>query len=340
MKDLIFFYPEKHEEHYSPNHPERPERIEAICDALRIANIWNEDRLVTPARIEEDVLAAIHNKGHLQRVATASARGSVIDADTYVTPASWRLAQNAAGGAIAVANAVYHREADKGFALCRPPGHHATPDRAMGFCLLNNVALAVEHILQSTEARRVAILDIDLHHGNGTQDIFYQRSDVFFCSIHQYPLYPMTGLIDEIGAGEGEGTNLNVPFPPYAGDQAREAALSEVILPSFEAYRPDMVFISAGADAHWRDPLGHQLASAKGYGNILARMREFADLHCNGRLVVLLEGGYDLEGGAASCLAISQALLDQEWEDPLGPSPLPEDIYWESRLQQVLDQWK
>lgn len=339
MKKLIYFYPEKHEAHVSPDHPERPERIEAIVEALRIAKIWDEEKLVGPAKIEADVLAAIHSDGHVRRIADASARGGAIDADTYVTPASWQLANNAAGGAIAVVDAVYHREADKGFALCRPPGHHATPDQAMGFCLLNNVALAAEHILQTTEAKRLAILDIDLHHGNGTQDIFYDRSDVFFCSIHQYPLYPMTGLVNEIGAGDGEGTNMNVPFPPYAGDLARETALSEVILPALEAFAPDMVLVSAGADAHWRDPLGHQLASANGYGGLLAKMRDFADLHCEGRLAVLLEGGYDLDGGAASCLAISQALLGETWEDSLGPSPLPEDAFWETRLQQVIDQW-
>jgi len=340
MEDLIFFYPENHEQHASPEHPERPERIEAICDALRVANIWEENRLLGPAKINEEVLGALKSQAHLRRVAKASAQGSSIDADTYVTHASWQLAQNSAGGAIAVVDSVYHRRADKGFALCRPPGHHATPDRAMGFCLLNNVALAAEHILQSTEAKRIAILDIDLHHGNGTQDIFFNRGDVFFCSIHQYPLYPMTGLVNETGAGNGEGTNLNVPFPPYAGDNARQAALAEVILPSFESFAPDMVLVSAGADAHWRDPLGHQLATANGYGSLLTQIRDFADLHCDGRLSVLLEGGYDLEGGAASCLAISQALLGVEWEDIGGPSPLPEDDYWETRLQQVLDQWE
>ncbi len=340
MKDLIYFYPENHEQHASPEHPERPERIEAICDSLRAANIWEETRLVGPAKIEADVLGAIHSQKHVQQVADASARGGSIDSDTFVTGASWQLALNSAGGAIAVADAVYHRQADKGFALCRPPGHHATPDQAMGFCLLNNVALAAEHILQSTDAKRIAILDIDLHHGNGTQDIFYQRGDVFFCSIHQYPLYPMTGLVPETGAQNGEGTNLNVPFPPYAGDKARQAALTEVILPSFEAFVPDMVLVSVGADAHWRDPLGHQLATASGYGNILAQLRDFADLHCDGRLAVLLEGGYDLQGGASSCLAISQALLGETWEDTGGPSPMPEDVYWETRLQQVLDQWK
>lgn len=340
MKDLALFYPENHEQHFSPDHPERPERVEAIRAALKGAGLWESPLQVGPAIIPEEVLFSVHSKAHTQNIEAASRRGGHIDSDTYATAASWKLALNAAGGGIAVAEAVYQREAKRGLALSRPPGHHATQDHAMGFCLLNNIALTAEYILQKTNAERIAILDIDLHHGNGTQDIFYNRGDIFFCSIHQYPLYPMTGQANETGRGDGVRKTLNIPFPPYAGDKARAAALDEVILPLFAQFQPDMLLVSAGFDAHWRDPLGHQLATADGYGNLMAKLAAFADAHCDGRLAVLLEGGYDIEGGASSCLALTQAMIGQEWEDPVGPSPLPEDEHWVNRLNQVKVVWE
>jgi len=339
MDDLILFYPENHNLHASPNHPERPERIEAIRQRLEEAGIWDAKRLVSASNIPESVLYAIHTPQHTERLIEASQKGVSIDSDTYLTTSSWQLALNAAGGGIAVAEAVYTREARHGFALCRPPGHHATPGRAMGFCLLNNIALAAETILQIHGAERVAIIDLDLHHGNGTQDIFYHRPDVFFCSIHQYPLYPMTGAVSEVGAGEGKGTNLNIPFPPYAGDLARQTAWEQVIQPLLEDFEPNMLFVSAGFDAHWRDPLGHQLATIGGYAQMIENLINFADIHCQGGLAVFLEGGYDLGAGAACATAVAQALLERKWEDSIGPSPLPEDPFWESRLQQVSKEW-
>lgn len=339
MEDLLLFYPENHHLHASPNHPERPERIEAIRQKLEEAGVWDQARFVEAANIPESVLYAVHTEAHVKRVQQACQMGRSIDADTYVSEFSWQLALNAAGGGMAVADAVFTREARRGFALCRPPGHHATPDRAMGFCLLNNIALAAEYILQFHGAQRVAIVDIDLHHGNGTQDVFYHRPEVFFCSIHQYPLYPMTGLASEIGAGQGLHTNLNIPFPPDAGDKARQTAWDLVIRPLLEEFQPEMLLVSAGFDSHWRDPLGHQLATADGYGRLMQHFADFADQHCLGRLAVFLEGGYDLGAGAASALAVTQSLLGQPWQDEIGPSPLPEDPYWESRLQQVIGLW-
>ena len=281
----------------------------------------------------------MHSPAHLARVEAASTQRRQIDADTYITPDSWRLAVQAAGGAVAVARAVWEREARRGFGLCRPPGHHATRDHAMGFCLLNNIAIAAEYLLTERGAGRVAIIDIDLHHGNGTQDIFYGRGEVFFCSVHQYPLYPMSGLAQESGFGEGAMSNLNIPFPPYAGDQARQTAWETVIEPALADFRPEMLLVSAGFDAHWRDPLGHQLATADGYGWLTAAMAEFAESHCQGRLAVFLEGGYDLEGGSASALAMVEALAGEQWEDRIGPSPMAEDPFWQTRLKAVSEHW-
>jgi acetoin utilization deacetylase AcuC-like enzyme len=337
MQELALFYPEGHEKHNAPNHPERPERVEEIRKALASAGLWQEEFLTAPKQVPEEILNAIHTQAHLERLKAAP---DYLDPDTYLTPDSGRLAFNAAGGGIAVAETVWLRNAKRGFALTRPPGHHATPDDAMGFCLLNNIALAAEYLLQKHQAEHVAIVDIDLHHGNGTQDIFYRRGDVFFCSIHQYPLYPMTGLAHEVGADEGEGITVNVPYPPRAGDLARMTALEEAVLPALEKFRPNIILVSAGFDAHWRDPLGHQLASAQGYGEVISSLSQFADRYCQGRIAVFLEGGYDLEAGAVSALAATQALLDLKWSDPLGPGPVDEDDYWKKRLDQVLDYHK
>jgi len=199
MNDLAFFYPDGHQRHYEIGHPERPERVEAIKSALKEYGYWQAYPRLEPDKISEDVLWAIHTPEYLSALEEICERGMHFDADTYTTPASWDLALNSAGGAIAIARAVWSGEAQRGFALTRPPGHHATSQRAMGFCLLNNIALAAENLIQEEGARRLAIIDLDLHHGNGTQDIFFSRGDVFYLSTHQYPHYPGTGWLNETG---------------------------------------------------------------------------------------------------------------------------------------------
>ncbi|MCB2178739.1 histone deacetylase [bacterium] len=339
MHEIVFFYPENHERHASPDHPERPERVVLLREKLVQADLWKPERVVGPAVVERAVLGAIHTSAHIAGLEKTAQQPGMLDGDTYITPYSWQAALNAAGGAIAVAEQVFSGAARRGFALTRPPGHHATPETSMGFCLLNNIALAAEQLLQSHGASRIAIIDIDVHHGNGTQDIFYNRPEVFFCSIHQYPLFPMTGLAKETGAGAGKGTNLNIPFPPYAGDAARQAVLDRVLLPLLEDFRPEIILVSAGFDAHWRDPLGHQVATVDGYASLIAQLAAFADRVCQGRIALFLEGGYDLEAGAAGGVAVSQALIGKDWNDRLGRSSAPEDSYWETRLNQVLKVW-
>ena len=340
MENLTLFYPEKHEKHAHENHPERPERVEAIRQTLKTAGLWDSSALLAPAPIPEEVLYTIHTRAHTDHLQAAAKAGGQIDADTYVVKDSWQLALSSAGGSLAVAEAIWTGQARHGFSLGRPPGHHATPDKAMGFCLLNNAALAAEYLLQKYAVGRIAIIDIDLHHGNGTQDIFYERDDVFFCSIHQFPLYPMTGKAKETGAGQGAHTNLNIPFPPYAGDTARKTAYDTVIEPLLEKFQPNMILISTGFDAHWRDSLGHQLATAQGYGDFAADITKFADTHCQGKIAFLLEGGYDIEACSTSALALTQGMLGLEIEDPIGPGTVEEDPYWEKRLEQVTQQWE
>jgi len=205
----------------------------------------------------------------------------------------------------------------------------------MGFCLLNNIALAAEHLRRDHGARRLAIVDIDLHHGNGTQEIFYARSDVLFISLHQHPLYPGSGLVSETGLGPGEGLTANIPLPPYSGDIAFAAAMDEVVKPLLERFEPEMILVSAGMDVHWRDPLGHLLLSAAGYGGLVADLAAFADIHCQGRLALFLEGGYDLDGGGACAAAAASALVHAHFEDPVGPSPRDESQHWRDAIRQV-----
>lgn len=339
MENLVIYYPVGHEKHFEHGHPERPDRVEEIKQKLISEGVWEMTPKIEPLQIPETVLHKIHHPGYLSSLKRASESGQRIDMDTYVTPASWQLALNAAGGGIALVKEVWDREYKRGFALCRPPGHHATQNQAMGFCLLNNIALASEYLIQIGGAERVAIIDIDLHHGNGTQDIFWERGDVFFFSIHQYPLYPLSGTLEETGKGPGANTTANFPLYPLAGDVARITILDEIIIPLLDRYKPDMILMSVGFDAHWKDPLGHQLASSGGYADIVTRLSLWSDTHCEGRMAIFLEGGYDLEAGATSALAITQALLGKSWKDPLGKSPTSEDERWITLVEQAKELW-
>jgi acetoin utilization deacetylase AcuC-like enzyme len=227
----------------------------------------------------------------------------------------------------------------RGFSLNRPPGHHATKNRGMGFCLLNNVAIAAEYLIRERGAVRVAIVDLDLHHGNGTQDIFWQRRDVLYISTHQSPLYPGTGMLEETGEGYGRGYTANFPLPPASGDRAYQTVMGELILPLIDRYEPEMILVSAGFDAHWRDPLGHMRLSADGYYKLIAELRRWADIHCGGRISLVLEGGYDLGAIGTSAQAAAAALLEEPWEDPIGPSPRLEGSSWQSVVRKAKDIW-
>jgi acetoin utilization deacetylase AcuC-like enzyme len=309
MDDLVFFYPQGHEGHYERGHPERPERVETIRTALEDHGYWTTYPHLEPVKLTDDVLSAIHTQDYLRTLEDISRKGMHFDADTYTTTASWDLAFNSAGGAVAVSRAVWSGEAKRGFALTRPPGHHATSQRAMGFCLLNNVALAAEDLIQKESARRLAIVDLDLHHGNGTQDIFFSRGDVFYISTHQYPHYPGTGWLNETGNGPGEMKTANFPFPPYSGDHAFFTVMDEFILPLLDRFQPEMVLVSYGFDPHFDDPLGSLQLTSGGYGKLIKSLAAWADENCQGRISLFLEGGYDLKAAESCSLAVVAALL-------------------------------
>ncbi len=339
QESIVFYYPHGHQSHAEAGHPERPERVEALRQALQQAGWWDVHPQVQPVQPPLDLLQSVHQKRYLELLPEVSRRGQRLDMDTYTTPNSWQLALNAAGGAIATADAIWRGQARRGFALCRPPGHHATPGRGMGFCLLNNIAIAAEYLIQLGGAKRLAIVDYDLHHGNGTQEIFWRRGDVFYISTHQSPLYPGSGDLDEIGAGEGEGATANFPLPPGTGDQGFHELLEGCILPLIDRFQPEMILVSFGFDPHWRDLLGHLQLSAKGYGELIAGLVRWADQNCQGRLALFLEGGYDLEAAAACGQAVTAAMLGVEWHDPLGPSPRPEGSSWQINFRRARQIW-
>lgn len=339
MESLLFFYPEGHQAHVETGHPERPERVEVLKDALIKVGWWEAFPKISSVPLARDFLETVHTPDYLQRLQRASQAGERLDVNTFTTPPTWCLALQAAGGSVAVATAVWERQVRRGFALTRPAGHHACPDHGMGFCLLNNIAIAAEYLLRYHGARKLAIIDLDLHHGNGTQEFFYRRPEVFFFSIHQSPLYPQTGAIHETGSGAGEGTTANFPLPPASGDQAYQALLDELILPLLNRFQPEMLLISAGFDPHWRDPLGHLRVSVTAYAGLVARLVHWAEQYAGGRIALMLEGGYDLDVMASCGLAVTAVLLDRPWADPLGPSPRPEGKSWQAVIRQAREIW-
>ena len=340
MKSLAYYYPENHEKHFQYGHPERPERVETINLALSTSDLWPHFQGLSPEILPDTLLYSVHNSTYIKKLKATCKQGINLDMDTYTTTDTFNLAVKTVGGALAVAHAVWGGSHSCGFALTRPPGHHATRERGMGFCLLNNIALAAESLISNEGAERIAIVDLDLHHGNGTQDIFWERPDVLYLSSHQYPHYPGSGQLTESGYGKGEGTTINLPLPSGCGDQAFSAMMDRVILPILERYKPEMLLISLGYDIHWRDPLGSLQVSAAGCGQVVAKLSQWCDDNCQGRIALFLEGGYDLEAGAACALASSSALLGKTFFDLLGSSPYPESSEWVVILDQVKQFWK
>lgn len=339
MHPIAFYYPSGHVAHAAPGHDERPERVEAIRAILQERGYWDKGFHVEAAPVSSSVMAAIHTAELIDSLKAASASEANLDPDTYLTKASYQLALNAAGGAAALGRAVWRRQAAAGFALTRPPGHHATRRHAMGFCLLNNVALAAETLLQEEGAQRLAIIDMDVHHGNGTQDIFYERGEVMFCSTHQVPLYPGSGQLNERGRGAGAGKIVNMPLPPHSGNEAFRAAYGEIVPALLDRFQPEMILVSAGFDAHWRDPLAQLLMSAGAYGEAVASLRDWAARNCDGRIALFLEGGYDLQAVAACGLAVTQALMDEPISDAIGPSREKQSRDWVRIFDAVGEIW-
>lgn len=283
----------------SPGHPESPERLNAIVNRLKRRNdcLWMEPN-------QMDVLpwvAKVHSHEHIERVRTAFERGNrYLDLDTPISADSYRVAQLAVAGILTALDAVVYGQVPRVFCAVRPPGHHAEPDQAMGFCLFNNVAIGARYAQEKHGLERVLIIDWDVHHGNGTQAMFYDDPSVLYFSIHQMPLYPGTGYKTETGAGKGKGFNLNCPVNPADGDSVYLRAFRDELMPAADQFKPQMVFVSAGFDAHVDDPLSLTRVTEEGFRGMTECVCAIADKWAGGKLVSALEGGYNLDALADS----------------------------------------
>ncbi|MCH2110564.1 MAG: histone deacetylase [Polyangiaceae bacterium] len=295
--------------HHGPeNHPERPARLDAVRAAL--APLHSRGlRAMEPQPIDASWLRRVHCHDYLERLLRLCAfGGGQLDADTYIVEGTERAALLAAGAVHDAVLSVLGDQTRRAFCAVRPPGHHARPEGGMGFCILNNVAIGAEVALAQPGVERVAIIDFDVHHGNGTQEVFEQRSDVFYASIHQSPCFPSTGSALDIGFGAGQGSCLNVPVAPGSGDESYLQAW-ELIEVALEKYRPQILLVSAGFDAHQRDPLAELNVSTEGFAELSQRIVLAAERICEGRIVSVLEGGYDLTALAESTRAHVEALM-------------------------------
>ena len=287
-------------------HPESPARLRAVLAALAASEFSSLERREAP-RADLDTIRRVHPRDFAARLLAAVPQQgyAAIDADTVLSPDSGEAALRAAGAAIAAVDAVMRGEARNAFCAIRPPGHHAEPLRPMGFCLFNNVAIAAQHARAAHGLKRVAVIDFDVHHGNGTQSAFENDADLFYASTHQMPLYPGTGAASETGLGN----IVNVPLAPRSGSREFREAYSAVILPALDAFRPEFILVSAGFDAHRCDPLAELMLVEEDYLWITDRLVDRAGRHAEGRLVSSLEGGYDLEALAASAASHVRRLM-------------------------------
>ena len=309
-------------EHDTGLHPEGPGRIPAIEGELERRD-WLGYRLVEAPPVEMETLTRVHPRPYVDSVRAVSERGGgAFDADTLASAGSYAAALHAAGGACAMVDALMSGSSRLGFCGLRPPGHHAEAERAMGFCLFNNVAVAARHALDSLGVRRVLVFDWDVHHGNGTNDIFHGSDEVLFASIHQSPLYPGTGPLDDTGSGRGEGHTVNLPVPPGAGEAVWLSLVEHVVVPIARAYGPELVLISAGFDAHRADPLAECALEAESFARMARWARSVAD-EVGAPVGAVLEGGYDLDALSRSVAATLEALAaDAGPPESVAPDPL------------------
>ena len=276
-------------------HPERPARLQAITRSLKNSPRWTSLIRIEPLPADETWVLQIHRPQYLRQLERAAANApTALDPDTTVSSDSYRVALLATGGALAAVDAIMDGRIRNAFVASRPPGHHAFPDRATGFCLINHIAVATRYVQKKYGLRRVLIIDWDVHHGNATQDFFYSDASVLYFSTHQYPYYPGTGSRDERGSGPGLGTNINVPLPAGAGDAEVVHAFETQLVPAAAVFKPEFVLISAGFDSHVGDPLAQFEITTDGFVELTKIAMRIADLFAEGRLVSILEGGYNL----------------------------------------------
>lgn len=322
MTTLLMYVPSPG--HTKAQHPESHLRMTSLIPALERTGVLPHLRTVQPEPATIEQLRRVHTMELIEYVRQVSARGGgLLDhGDTYVTGESFEMARLAAGACAGAVDRIMTGDVRNGFALVRPPGHHAETDRVSGFCIFNNVAVAARQAQVAHNAKRVAIVDFDVHHGNGTQDIFFEDDSVLFISVHLFApyFYPGIGGMHEIGIGRGRDYTFNVPLPPYVGDRGYGQVFDELIEPRLKNFSPDFLMISAGFDAHWQDPLAMGGMSLTGYSDITRRLIGYADQLCDGKILFILEGGYQHVVLSAGVTNVFHALLGHDLvEDPLGP---------------------
>ena len=324
-----------------PGHPERPERLTAVAEALNRYRPEDGDRppvdFVSPRPADTEALRRAHGATMidlLEEKTRTETRGQ-IDADTFFTSNSYEIARLAAGGTIDVARSVMLGESSAGLAAVRPPGHHAESERAMGFCLFNNVAVAARAIQAEFGTPRILIVDWDVHHGNGTQEIFEEDPSVFYVSMHQFPYYPGGGDFGEAGRGAGLGTTLNIPMPAGCGDAEYVGVMDRLVAPAARHFRPDLILVSCGFDAHRDDPLASMTVSFAGFQSMARQVRLLAEDLCAGRLVHVLEGGYALSGLREGIRAVAESLVADSALDV--PARREDNLEPGSILRQLVD---
>ncbi len=310
-------------EHDTGTHVENGQRLTATLSHLEDTHSIDKLNLLHPRAATVAELTAVHAPEYISRIRSQSERGGGwLDHDTVTSPGSYNAALFAAGGTITAVDAVMNREVSSSFALVRPPGHHATCWQAMGFCLFNNIAIAAKYALANFDIKRILIVDFDVHHGNGTQDTFYADPNVLYFSTHEYPFYPGTGSIDETGAGGGEGFTVNIPLLAGWGDDEYQKVFEDILAPIAKRFEPQIIMVSAGYDAHWADRLASMQLSVSGFARLVEIIITLADMLCQGKMVFVLEGGYNLEALSLSIAATLDTLRgEKQISDPLGRQP-------------------
>jgi acetoin utilization deacetylase AcuC-like enzyme len=316
-------------EHNTGRHPETAGRITTTVDLLRRRGLWERLPHLSFGPAPLEAVEAVHEAHYLNLIRHYAERGGGwLTADTPFSAMSWDVVLSASGATMEAVDAVLDGRVPSAFALVRPPGHHACPAEGMGFCLINHAAVAARHAIRTRGLSRVLLIDYDVHHGNGTQEIFYEDPSVLYFSTHQYPAYPGTGGARQVGAGEGLGTTVNVPLPARVGDRGHMEAFEQILLPAARRFKPELILVSAGYDSHWRNTA--YLSSIRmevtvtGFWHWVRLVKGMADELCDGRLAFTLEGGYDQEALAWSIDATFRALLKEPVEDPIGPPPTPQ----------------
>jgi len=309
--------------HDTGQHIENAQRLEATISHLEQTQLKQQLTLIKPRAASTEEISLVHHNQHISHIQDVAQRGGGwLDVDTVMSPDSYQAAIYAAGGAIRASEVVMNGEVGSAFALVRPPGHHATSQRAMGFCLFNNVAIATRYVQAKYKLDHVVIIDFDVHHGNGTQATFYDNPQVLYVSTHEYPFYPGTGGIEETGSGAGEGTTINIPLPAGCGDAEYLQAFEQIIVPAAKRFNPQFIAVSTGYDLHWADDIALMQVSTNGLARMVKIIKGLADELCNGRLVFSLEGGYHLQALPYSVKATFDVLLGSaNIEDTLGQSP-------------------